>query len=390
MLKEIALLSPIYVSLFWSLVFFVQGNKIDKSKVILGILMILAFLLYCSHAIFFNNFYKLYSYIESIYLFSMLSMYPMYYLYLLSISKSKIVFKRQLSYFVPALVFSVTALIMTIILTPAEREIYVKEALVFKNFKELNLSTLIGIKGLIFFLSRAVLIVQVIYFLIKGVFVANKHNEQIANYYSNTEGKTLNWAKSLNIVFLFISVSSITFAFIGRSYFFEHEVSLLIPSGIFSIFLFTIGFYGNLQVQLNSEFKDEEFGAGSNEIKNGQNELLKNKLVRLFTEVEVFKNSDLRITSVSESLKTNRTYISKLINDEFQMNFNEFVNKYRIKESKKLLRDENKDLYTMEYIAEKAGFGSVNSFTRVFKAIVGMPPGRYRGAKNGTGIKFNI
>lgn len=97
MLKEIALLSPIYVSLFWSLVFFVQVDKIDKSKVILGMLMVLAFLLYCSHAIFFNNLYKLYSYIECIYLFSMLSMYPMYYLYLLSISKSKIVFMRELS-----------------------------------------------------------------------------------------------------------------------------------------------------------------------------------------------------------------------------------------------------------------------------------------------------
>lgn len=279
---------------------------------------------------------------------------------------------------------------MTIILTTAEREIYVKEVLVFKNFKELNLSTLIGIKGFVFFLSRTVMIVQVIYFLIKGVFVANKHNEQIANYYSNTKRKTLNWVKSLNLIYLFISVSSITFAFFGRSYFAQHEVSLLIPSGIFSIFLFTIGFYGNLQVQLNSEFKDEGFMTDSNEIKKGNNELLKNKLIQFFTEGEIYKNLDLRITSVSESLKTNRTYISKLINDEFQMNFNEFVNKYRIKESKKLLRDENKDLYTMEYIAEKAGFGSVNSFTRVFKAIVGMPPGKYRGAQNDPGIRFNI
>lgn len=378
MLKDIALLSPIYVSLFWSLVFFIQIGNIDKSKINMGILMLLAFLLYCSHAIFFNNFHRLYSNIESIYIFSMLSMYPMYYLYLISLTTGKIVFKQQLIHFVPALVFSVAAFIMASILTPGERIIYVKETLINKNLKELNLSTLVGLKGLVFFLSRAVLVFQVLYYLIKGVLAANEHNKRIVNYYSNTEGKTLNWVKFLNIAFLIISVSIIIFVFIGRSYFIQHEAFLLIPSGIFSIFLFAIGFNGNRQVRLNVELKDDQFMPDSNEIKNGQNEFLKNQLVQLFAEDKIYKYSDLRITSVSESLKTNRTYISKLINEEFQMNFNEFVNKYRIEEAKELLSDIDHNLYTMEYIAEKSGFGSVNSFARVFKIVIGMPPGKYK------------
>ena len=217
-------------------------------------------------------------------------------------------------------------------------------------------------------------------YLIKGIVVANEHNKLIADYYSNMEGKTLNWVTFLNISFLFVSVSAIIFAIIGRGFFAHNEALLLIPSAIYSIFLFTIGFYGNRQVQLNTEFKDEDFTIDSNEIKNGQNRLLKNQLIQLFTEDKIHKNSELRITSISETLKTNRTYISKLINDEFQMNFNEFVNKYRVEEAKKLLSDSNNNLYTMEYISEKSGFGSVNSFTRVFKSIVGFPPGKYRGS----------
>jgi len=235
----------------------------------------------------------------------------------------------------------------------------------------------VGIKGLIFFLSRAVLIPQVVYYLVNGIIIANKHNLQIVNYYSNTEGKTLNWVKLTNIAFLLISASSISLVFIGRGYFVQHEASLLIPSVAFSVFLFTIGYKGSRQIQLNSDFSDEETATYLSETKKDQTKLLKKQLVQLFEEIKVYKNSELRITTVSESLQTNRTYVSKLINEEFHMNFNEFVNKYRVEEAKKLLLENNLDLYTMQHIAEKSGFGSINSFTRVFKTIVGTPPSNY-------------
>ena len=377
MLKDIALLSPIFVTLFWSLIFFIQIGKTDKSKINLGTLMLLAFVLYVSHAIFFNNFYLLYSFIECFYIFSMLSLYPIYYLYLVSLSTNNIVFKHLIHFF-PALIFSVAIFFITMISTPEERIIYVKEILIDKNLKELNLSTLVGIKGLIFFLSRIVLIIQIVYYLTKGVIVAKTHNQQIANYYSNMEGITLNWVKSLNIVFIFIALSSITFAIIGRSYFTQHEAYLLIPSVLFTFFLFTIGFNGNHQIQVNAEIRSSEQISDAAEIKNGQTNILKNQLVQLFEEDKIYKNSDLRITLVSEILKTNRTYISKLINAEFKKNFNEFVNEYRIEEAKKLLLDKNHTLYTIEHIAEKSGFGSVNSFTRTFKTMVGVPPSKYK------------
>ena len=379
MLKEIALLTPIYVSLFWGLFFFIQIGNTDKSKMNMGILMVVAFLLYSSHAIFFNNLYELYSQIEGVYIFSMLSLYPLYYVYLLSLTSKKLIYRQYFIHFIPALVFSIAAFIMVLILTPEEQIIYVKETLIDKNLKGLNLTTLVGIKGLIFFISRAVLLIQVAYYLVKGILIANKHNQQIVNYFSNTEGKTLNWVKLLNIAFLIISASSITLVLLGRSYFIQHEASLLIPSIVFSAFLFTIGFKGSRQVHINYDFNDEEITSYSNGTKEGQTEILKKQLIQLFEDIKVYKNSELRITTVSESLQTNRTYISKLINEEFQMNFNEFVNKYRIDEAKKLLSENNLDVFTMEHIAERSGFGSVNSFTRVFKSTVGIPPSKYLG-----------
>ena len=78
MLKAIALLSPIYVTFFWSFVFLFQNGERKHPKTYLGLFMVLAFLLYCTHAIFFSKLYNLYSYVESLYLLTMLSIYPLY------------------------------------------------------------------------------------------------------------------------------------------------------------------------------------------------------------------------------------------------------------------------------------------------------------------------
>jgi AraC-like DNA-binding protein len=377
MLKDIALLSPIYISLFWSIVLLIQPGKRDDPKINLGFFMIFGFLIYCSHAIFFSKLYHLYSYFEGIYIFSMLSVYPLYYNYLLLLTTNKPNVRNKILRFLPAFIFSLLALFTTLILTPDDRILYVKETLIDKNLKGLNLHTLIGIKGTIFFMSRGIFLIQVLYFGIKGVQLANKLNKQITEYYSNTEGKTLHWVRLISIIIIVAALASISFTFIGRSYFSEHEVSLLIPSLLFSTFLFIIGFKGNQQIQVNSEFMEEIF-VDINDVKIGQKEKLKKQLVELFESNKIYKNVDLRIVTVSEILKTNRTYISKLINEEFKMNFNEFVNQYRIEEAKLLLSDRNRERYTLEYIAEKSGFGSVSSFTRVFKSINGQTPGKFK------------
>jgi YesN/AraC family two-component response regulator len=105
---------------------------------------------------------------------------------------------------------------------------------------------------------------------------------------------------------------------------------------------------------------------------------LKSELLLLFTRKKLYIKPDLRITHLSEQLKTNRTYISKMINEEFHMNFNEFVNQYRVEEAKTLLQDPNHRFSTLDEIAEKSGFGSINSFSRIFKEKTGKTPNGFR------------
>ncbi|WP_297094860.1 AraC family transcriptional regulator [uncultured Draconibacterium sp.] len=274
--------------------------------------------------------------------------------------------------------FGIVSLLLTLILSPEQRIFYVKHILIDTNLKGINFSTLPGIKGWVFLLSRIVFVIQTIVYLILAIRLANQHNKTINHYFSNTEGKTMNWVRDVSIIAFVVSIAAIVFALMGRSYFIHHNLSLLGPSVFFTTIFFLVGYKGNMQRQIFEPLYEQEENNTNAESEESAENDLKSRLLKLFEQDKIYQVNDLRISTICESLLTNRTYISKLINDEFEMNFNEFVNKYRVEEAKQLLLSRENNKFTMEYIAQQAGFGSVASFSRVFKEIEGTTPGKYR------------
>ncbi len=379
MIKAIALFTPVYVTLFWSLVLLPQKKPGNKAKSTLGLFMTVACLLYISHTIFFHKFYHLYSYVETLYIAASLALYPLFYAYICQLA-NKIQKKGfVLLQYMPAIIIASASLLLTLLLHPEERIFYVKDALIEKNLKHLNIQTFVGLKGTVFLISRIIFIVQTLFFLVLGIRVANAHNQSISNYFSDTEGRKMSWVRVISIIVLILSVAGIAFALIGRSYFVKNEIFLLIPSLLFGTIFFMVGFKGNQQVSVPAEFvADEGLKTEFERVGAEKKDVLKKQLVELFEVTKIYRHTDLRITTVSSSLNTNRTYVSRLINDEFGINFNEYVNIYRIQEAKQLLSSKDNMAYTMEYIAEKSGFGSVASFSRVFKEFERITPGKYR------------
>ncbi|WP_297085855.1 helix-turn-helix transcriptional regulator [uncultured Draconibacterium sp.] len=378
MIKTIALLSPVYATLFWGVTLLIQRRPANQSRFVLGIFMLFACMLYVSHTVFFLEFYHTYSFFESIYLYAGLSVYPLFYTYILLLSTIRFNTRRHLLHFLPGILFGVVALILTSLLTPDQRIYYVKHILINENLKNIDTTTLTGVKALVFLISRIIFILQTVIYLIFGIRIANQHNKTINNFFSETEGKRMNWVRDISILVLGVSLAAISFALLGRSYFVQHDLLLLLPSAFFTVFFFILGYKGNLQQPIYERLYENDEALSYQEDAPPEENNLKERLLVLFEENKIYRLNDLRIHTISESLHTNRTYISRLINEEFQMNFNEFVNQYRIKEAKELLRTPASTKYTMEYIAEQAGFGSVASFSRVFKEIEGVTPGKYR------------
>lgn len=100
-------------------------------------------------------------------------------------------------------------------------------------------------------------------------------------------------------------------------------------------------------------------------------------LENMMTEQQVFRNPGITRDSIAEALGTNRTYLSKAVNEHRKQNFSQYVNAYRIAYALKRLSDPEKEV-SLKEIAIDAGFSSFTTFARQFKSEVGMPPSVYR------------
>jgi AraC-like DNA-binding protein len=366
-----------YVTFFWAIVLLISKRENNRARFFLGVFMFVAFLLYLSHAHFFKKLNSIYHVFESVYIFASLSVYPLYYWYIKLLTVEPRYKWKNLRLLLPAIIFASASLVLYLLMGADERQLYIGELFLRKHLDTSD-SFLIRAQKINVLASRIVFVIQVVYFLIKGQKLVKHYNIQIANFYSNLESKTLPWVNFFLYSFVATSLMSIVFNFIGRGFFIESPILLLIPSLIFSVLLFFIGFLGYMQNHTVFDLELEENKGENFDTKSFNFNKLNDKLLKLFTVEEIYKNPDLKITHLSDLLHTNRTYISKHINTEFSCTFSDFVNRYRVEEAKKLLTSDSMKNFSLNYISEKSGFGSMGSFMRVFRDLQGITPGQFR------------
>ena len=144
---------------------------------------------------------------------------------------------------------------------------------------------------------------------------------------------------------------SIVFNIIGRSVFIEYPAWLLLPSFIFSVLLFFIGFLGYMQNHSVMEFQEDEKQEPAIQQNSWNFEQLSSEVLQLFESGKIYLEPNLKITHVCAKLNSNRTYISRLINNEFNATFNEFVNRYRFEEAKKILQNDSSQKFSLNHIS---------------------------------------
>jgi len=85
----------------------------------------------------------------------------------------------------------------------------------------------------------------------------------------------------------------------------------------------------------------------------------------------------LTLTDLGSRLRITKHQISQVINSEFEVNFYEFVNNYRIEEFKKQSLHPSNEHLSIVGIAFEAGFNSKATFNQVFKKKEGMTPSEF-------------
>jgi len=375
MIKDIIITLPLFVCLFWAVTLYMGFRNLNTSKKILALFMAVSTLLYTGHAIYFSMNYMAYTVLDPLYTFANLSVFPIFLIYIRSLTKTGKIERRLYWLFIPALLFSLTSAMVYLLLPKPELLAYIKEN-IYKESTQYTFSSLAVIQSYSHIISRisfAVLLIPSVYLSWKYIII---YESKIKEFYSDTESKSLKWAAQILTATVLSAILAITLNILGKSYFIHDFTRIIVPSLLFSSLLYVIGYLGYNQSFAIKEYEiDLAKEKKTNNINNTRSKL-HSDLINLLENEQLFRNPDLRITDISSRLNTNRTYISGIVNTEFNTTFCDLINHYRIEFSKKLLLDQN--LYILHCVAEESGFASVNSYMRAFKKSTGMTPGQFR------------
>jgi len=93
---------------------------------------------------------------------------------------------------------------------------------------------------------------------------------------------------------------------------------------------------------------------------------------------KVYLDPDLTLTKLAESTAIPAKHLSQIINEQYELNFNDFINRYRVDEAKRKLLDPAAKDFKLLRIAFEAGFNSKSVFNIAFKKNTGVSPSEFR------------
>ena len=221
-----------------------------------------------------------------------------------------------------------------------------------------------------FILGYSILIIRLI----------NQHKKVIVNYFSTIHGKTLQWIKWVCYYVLFTLIIILSPIFLTDS-------SEALFSTIFNIinvaFIFWVALSGFRQVFIT--IPEQEVIHQSVVEKAIDTMAIENPNVKeyeallVFMEQEkTFTNPQLQLSDLAKQLNHPPRKLSNLINEIGGINFNQFINQFRVEAAKELLIDPDMGHLNLLGIAHRVGFNSKTSFYTTFKQAVGMTPNQFK------------
>ena len=125
-------------------------------------------------------------------------------------------------------------------------------------------------------------------------------------------------------------------------------------------------FYNQLNKYETSSFKQSELIQ------------IKEKLIQLMATQKPYLNPSLSLSDLAKKLSVPHRELSQVINESFNQNFYDFINKYRIAECKRLMNNSSDQKKTIIEIAYEVGFNSKSTFNKAFKKHTGLTPKEFK------------
>lgn len=187
------------------------------------------------------------------------------------------------------------------------------------------------------------------------------------------------WLTNFSAGMLLIAVMEFSFSLIEYNTsptFLSSFPFYLVHTFTLSAFVFWISINGFKQYYPLQTFTSKPNQKDSVIDENELSELLK-RLELLMTKDKVFLNPDLNLELLSKYLEISEKHCSLILSKGVEMNFNQYVNSFRIAAFKERIKEGQNKTFTLTSIAYECGFNSKSTFNRVFKSTSGVTPSEF-------------
>ena len=209
----------------------------------------------------------------------------------------------------------------------------------------------------------------------------------IFNNFSNPANIDLYWIRKLVLVFGIVWTSLISVTVVHHI--FNMFSMVFCTDGLFlslSVFVILIGYFGLKQkVIFSAQHNLIEAEAAKILTKYSGSRLTGSeakqhaeKLTDYMKSSKSYLNPDLSLPQLAAELNISSHYLSQVINEQFNLNFFDFVNRYRVEAFKEKIKDPEFRNYSLLGIAFECGFNSKSAFNRIFKQVTGLTPSQFK------------
>jgi AraC-like DNA-binding protein len=227
-----------------------------------------------------------------------------------------------------------------------------------------------------------------VYFLLT-IRLFKKLDINIFNNFSNSANIDLFWIRKLVLVFGVIWTALISVTVIHHIF---HMFSMVFcTDGLFlslSVFVILIGYFGLKQkiifssediIIAGDDSKIHTKYSGSR-LSDSEAKQYAGKLTDYMKSAKPYLNPDLSLPQLAAELNISSHYLSQVINEQFNLNFFDFVNGYRVEIFKERITGPEFRNLSLLGIAFECGFNSKSAFNRIFKQTTGLTPSQYKKA----------
>jgi AraC-like DNA-binding protein len=209
----------------------------------------------------------------------------------------------------------------------------------------------------------------------------------IFNNFSNYTSIDPGWIRILVIIFGVVWTALISVTVIHHIF---HKFSMVFcTNGLFlslSVFVILIGYFGLKQKVIftsdNIIVPDETVTVpakySGSRLTESEAKQYTMKLLEHMKNAKPYLDPELSLPGLAQELNISGHYLSQVINEQFDLNFFDFVNRYRVDAFKERVTDPRSGNFSLLGIAFECGFNSKSAFNRIFKQTTGLTPSEYR------------